>query len=65
LDNWNEIREVCVEMSVNITEEVARKVIRAVNLRRRIRELEKQIGELQREKAKLEEEYENLGVKIE
>jgi len=54
-----------VEMSVNITEEVARKVIRAVNLRRRIRELEKQIGELQREKAKLEEEYENLGVKIE
>jgi len=51
-------------MSV-ITEEDAEKVIRALNLKRRIRELEKQIGELQRKKADAEEEYENLGIKIE
>ena len=48
-----------------ITEEDAEKVVRALNLKRRIGELEQQIGELQRRKAKMEQEYENLGIKIE
>jgi len=52
-------------MVVKITEENAGKVVRALNLKRRIRELERQIAELQRRKAELEEEYANLGVEIE
>ena len=52
-------------MGIKISEKEAGKVVRALNLKRRIRELEKQIGELQREKAKLEAEYKNLGVSIE
>jgi len=52
-------------MVVVIKEEDAGKIIRAFNLKRRIRELEKQIAELQQRKAKLEEEYANLGVEIE
>jgi len=52
-------------MSVKITEEDAGKVVRALNLKRRIEELRKQIAELQRRKAELEEEYQNLGVEIE
>ena len=52
-------------MVVVIKEEDAGKIIRAFNLKRRIRELEKQITELQQRKAKLEEEYANLGVEIE
>ena len=51
-------------MSV-ITKEDAEKVIRALNLKQRIEELERQIGELQRRKAKMEQEYEDLGIKIE
>ena len=51
-------------MSV-ITEEDAEKIIRALNLKRKIRELEKRIGELQRRKANAEQEYEDLGIKIE
>jgi len=52
-------------MVVVMREEDAGKVVRALNLKRRIRELERQIGELQREKAELEAEYESLGVSIE
>jgi len=51
-------------MGINLTEEEAGKVVRALNLKRRIRELEKEIGELQREKSDLEKEYKNLGVNI-
>ena len=52
-------------MAVVIKEEDAGKIIRAFNLKRRIKELEKQIGDLQRKKAKLEAEYQDLGVEIE
>jgi len=52
-------------MVMVIKQEDAGKIIRALNLKRRIRELEKQIGELQREKAKIEEEYAKLGISIE
>jgi len=52
-------------MVVVITEENAGKIIKALNLKRRITELEKQIAELQRRKAELEEEYANLGISIE
>ena len=52
-------------MEAKISEEEAGKVVRALNLKRRIRELEKQIAVLQREKTELEEEYANLGIKVE
>jgi len=54
-----------VEMVVVIKEEDAWKVVRAINLKKRIKELEKEIGELQRRKAELEEEYAELGISIE
>ena len=54
-----------MEMVVVIKEEDAWKVVRAINLKKRIKELEKEIGELQRRKAELEKEYENLGISIE
>jgi len=57
--------EVVEKMVMVIKQEDAGKIIRALNLKRRIRELEKQIGELQREKAKIEEEYAKLGISIE
>jgi len=52
-------------MVVVIKEEDAWKIIKAFNLKKRMRELEKEIGELQRRKAELEEEYAELGVSIE
>jgi len=52
-------------MVLEIKEEDVWKVIRGLNLKRRIMELERQIAELQREKAELEKEYENLDVSIE
>jgi len=52
-------------MAVVIREEEAEKIIKARNLKRRIRELEKEIAILQQEKANLEKEYEELGVSIE
>jgi len=52
-------------MVMVIKEEDAGKIIRALNLKRRIRQLEKQIAGLRREKAKIEEEYAKLGINIE
>ena len=52
-------------MVVKITQEDVGRVVRALNLKRGIEELRKQIVELQRRKAELEEEYQNLGVEIE
>jgi len=52
-------------MVMVIKEEDAGRIIRALNLKRRIRELEKQIAGLQQEKAKIEEEYAKLGISIE
>jgi len=52
-------------MVVVIKEEDAGKVVRALGLKRRIMELEKEIAGLQRRKAELEEEYANLGISIE
>lgn len=54
-----------MEMVVVIKEEDAGKVVRAFNLKRRIRELEREIAELQRRKADLEAEYKELGISIE
>jgi len=51
-------------MVIVINEEDVDRVIRAYNLKRRIMELENEIGELQRKKAELEEEYANLGIEI-
>jgi len=51
-------------MVVVIKEEDAWKIIRALNLKKRMRELEKEIGELQRRKAELQEEYESLGIDV-
>ena len=52
-------------MVVVIKEEDAWKIIRALNLKKRMRELEREIGELQRRKAELEAEYADLGISIE
>jgi len=52
-------------MVVVIREEDAGRVVRALNLKRRIAELEGQIAELQRRKAELEKEYADLGISIE
>jgi len=52
-------------MVVVIREEDVGKIIRAWNIKRRIMELEREIGRLSAEKAKLEEEYANLGIKVE
>ena len=52
-------------MTVVLTKENVEKIIRAYELKRRINELEKQIGDLQRTKAKLEEEYEKMDISIE
>jgi len=57
--------EVVWKMVMVIKEEDAGRIIRALNLKRRIRELEKQIAGLQQEKAKIEEEYAKLGISIE
>jgi len=65
LDNRNEIKGGGVGMVVVVKEEDAEKILRGINLKRRIRELEKEIAVLQREKANLEKEYEELGVSIE
>ena len=54
-----------MEMVVVIKEEDAEKVIKALGVKRRIRELEKQIAELQRRKGELEKEYADLGIKVE
>ncbi len=52
-------------MVVVIREEEAEKIIKARNIKRRIRELDRQIAELQREKAHLLKEYADLGISIE
>jgi len=52
-------------MVVVVKEEDAERILRGINLKARIRELEKEIAILQREKANLEKEYEELGVSIE
>ena len=52
-------------MVVVIKEEDAGKITRALNLKRRMREIENEIARLMREKRELEEEYEKLGVKVE
>ena len=65
MDNRNEVKGGDGKMVVVIKEEDVWKVIRGLNLKRRIMELERQIAELQREKAELEKEYENLDVSIE
>jgi len=52
-------------MVVVIKEEDANRIIVAYDLKRKIMELDKQIGELQRRKAKLEEAYASLGISIE
>ena len=49
-------------MVVVIKEEDARWIIRALNLKRRIAELEREIAVLQRRKAELEKEYADLGI---
>jgi len=51
-------------MVVVVNEEDVARIIKAYNLKRRIMELGKEIGELQQKKAKLEEEYEELGIEI-
>jgi len=53
------------EMVFVIKEEDADKVIRALNLKRGIREVEKEIAGLMEKKRRLEEEYAKLGVSIE
>jgi len=65
LDNRNEIKGGGVGMVVVVKEEDVERILRASNLKRRIRELEKEIAILQREKANLEKEYEGLGISIE
>ena len=65
MDNRNEVKGGDGKMVVVIKEEDAWKIIKAFNLKKRMRELEKEIGELQRRKAELEEEYAELGVSIE
>ena len=52
-------------MVVVIKEEDAGKIMRALNLKRRMREIENEIARLMREKRELEEEYAKLGVKVE
>ena len=52
-------------MVVVIKEEDAGKIIRALNLKRRIAKIEREIARLSAEKAKLETEYAKLGVSIE
>ena len=65
MDNRNEIKGGGVGMVVVVKEEDVERILRASNLKRRIRELEKEIAILQREKANLEKEYEGLGISIE
>jgi len=52
-------------MGVNIKKEEAEKIIRAVNLKRRIDELEWEMEGLRKEKMELEKEYKELGVTVE
>lgn len=52
-------------MVIVIRKEDAEKIIKTINLKRRIRELEEEIARLQYEKAKLEKEYADLGISIE
>ena len=52
-------------MVVVIKEEDAGKIIRALGLKRRIADLERQIKGLQRRKAELEAEYKKLGIVVE
>jgi len=52
-------------MVVVIKEEDAVKVVRALGIKRRIREIENEIALLMSEKKKLEQEYANLGVSVE
>jgi len=52
-------------MVVVIKEEDAGKIIRALGLKRRIVDLERQIKGLQHRKAELEAEYKKLGIVVE